>query len=139
MTWQTKQTIDAAPLAGLRGGEFALLATIETALAQDVALELTVKPTASPDPGPTAVYARTSLDGVVWSSGVTSGFDASKIGTMPLIDMTMQAKDGAAKTAVVSLARALGWMPPFVQLVVRNESPDTLAATGHAAAYAIKL
>lgn len=139
MTWQAKNPINADPLNGLRGGEFVLLATIDASAAQDVALELTIKSEPVPDPGPVSICLLTSLDGSVWSTGVTSGFDASKVGGMALAGVQMLDKGGAAQTVVVSLARALGWMPPFVRVVIQNASPDTLPTSGHSAAYALSV
>lgn len=91
----------------------------------DLLVELSITPGTVSGNKQAVLFAQASLDGSTFQTGAnsTDEADMTLIGTMPLNS------NSAAQTKIFSVALAYGGvLPPFVRLVVKNDSGATFTA-----------
>ncbi len=82
-----------------------------------------------------SVFAKVSMDNTNFTTGPESGTTTTDepnlyfLGTVPLNT------NGTAQTKAFSIAQALGFVPPYCKIVVKNETGAALAASGHGVYY----
>ena len=101
----------------------------------DVVVEVEATPGTVAGNKQLVVFARVSMDGTNYSTGPVSGSTATDepnlkfLGTVPLnTNSTLQRN-------ALSVVSALGYVPPYLEIVVKNDSGAALAASGHAVSY----
>ncbi len=102
----------------------------------DLIIEVSATPGTVGDKRQLQVFARASLDGTVYSTGPVSGTTITdepnlrQLGSLPLnTNATLQRSH-------FSVAGTLGYVPPYVEIVVKNETGAALASSGQAVHYA---
>ena len=101
----------------------------------DVVVEVEATPGTVAGNKQLVVFARVSMNGTNYSTGPVSGSTATDepnlkfLGTVPLnTNSTLQRN-------ALSVVSALGYVPPYLEIVVKNDSGAALAASGHAVNY----
>ena len=81
------------------------------------------------------MFVQASFDGTHFSTGPTSGTatadepDLLLLGTLPLNS------SGVLQRKPFAVAAVLGYVPPYLNVIVKNETGSALAASGHAVYY----
>lgn len=101
----------------------------------DVVVEVEATPGTVAGNKQLVVFARVSMNGTNYSTGPVSGTTATDepnlkfLGTVPLnTNATLQRN-------ALSVVSALGYVPPYMEIVVKNDSGAALASSGHAVNY----
>ena len=101
----------------------------------DVVVEVEATPGTVAGNKQLVVFARVSMDGTNYSTGPVSGTTATDepnlkfLGTVPInTNATLQRN-------ALSVVSALGYVPPYLEIVVKNDSGAALASSGHAVNY----
>lgn len=116
-----RTALSATGLSTLASGAYATSAALNNTTNQplDDLVELAVTPGATSGNKQAVLFAQASLDGVNFQTGAnsTDEMDMTLIGTLPLNT------GGQLQRKIFSIAAAYGGiLPPYVQLVVKNDS-----------------
>ncbi len=102
----------------------------------DVLIEVAATPGTVAGNRQVVIFGRVSLDGTNYSTGPVSGSTATDepnlrfLGTVPCnTNATLQRNS-------VSVMAALGYVPPHLEIVIKNDTGAALAASGNAVHYA---
>lgn len=101
----------------------------------DVVVEVSATPGTVASNKQLLVFLQVSFDGTDYSTGPVSGTTVTDepnlrfLGALPLLS------NATLQRGAFSVMAALGYVPPFFKLVVKNETGVALAASGHAAYY----
>jgi hypothetical protein len=122
-------------LGTLANGTYVNAGTITSSNALDVIVEVNALPNGvTSGDQQIVVFAQESLDGTNFSSGPTSGTtttdesDLYFLGTVPVNSANQQTK-------AFSVAAALGWVPPYLNVIVKNDCG--VALTSGSVAYSL--
>lgn len=130
----TRTTLTTTALNSLASATYVSAGTIDASAIDplDVVIEVEATPGTVAGNKQLVVFLRVSMDGTNFSSGPVSGTTATDepnlkfIGTVPLnTNATLQRN-------ALSVMSALGFVPPHMQVVVKNDSGAALAGSGHA-------
>lgn len=102
----------------------------------DVVIEVEATPGTVAGNKQLLVFARVSLDGTNFSSGPVSGTTATDEANLRLLGVLPLNTNATQQRGMFSVASALGYVPPHIQIVVKNDSGAALAGSGHAVHYA---
>lgn len=103
----------------------------------DVLVDVAVTPGTVAGNKQLIVFAKVSLNGTDWTTGPETGSTATDepnlrfIGTVPCNTNATQQRN------MLSVVSALGFIPPHLEIVVKNETGAALAASGHSVHYAL--
>ncbi len=138
--WTTLSNIGAggSQLNSLATGNFVSLGDMDLSSLDplDLVLELAITPGTPTGLQQATIFAQVSYDNSNWTTGPVSGststdeVDLYLIGSLPL------------KTAAVlqrktySVLAALGFIPPYLRFIIKNETGVSLASSGHTCKYA---
>ncbi|WP_439587645.1 hypothetical protein [Hydrogenophaga sp.] len=78
------------------------------------------------------VFARISMDGTHFSTGPVSGSSTNEEPNLRFLGVLPLPTSAVLQRAMFSVAAALGFVPPHIQIVIKNDSGAALAASGHA-------
>lgn len=117
----------------LAAGSFCVTSAIDLSATDplDALVQVEVTPGTVSGNKQVLVYAKVSLDGTAYSTGPESGSTATDepnlffLGALPLNSNATLQRD------VFSVAAALGFVPPYMKVVLKNDSGVALAASGH--------
>lgn len=135
--WGTRTTLTSTALNSLASATYVSAGTINLTTPDplDVAIEVEATPGTVSGNKQLAVFAKVSFDGTDYSTGPESGTTTTDepnlyfLGTLPLnTNSTLQRKS-------FSVLSALGFVPPYLKIIVKNESGAALAASGHKVSY----
>lgn len=138
-SWGTKTTLTSTALNSLASSTYVSAGTIDLTTPDplDVAVEVEATPGTVSGNKQLVVFAKTSFDGTDFSTGPETGTTATDepnlylLGTLPLnTNSTQQRK-------AFSVISALGFVPPHLEVVIKNDSGAALAASGHKVSYAL--
>lgn len=94
----------------------------------DVLVDITVTPGTVSGNKQLLVFVKVSLDGTNYTSGPESGSTATDEPNLYLIGALPLNSNATAQRGVFSVAAALGYVPPYLKVVVRNDSGAALTA-----------
>lgn len=101
----------------------------------DVVVEVEATPGTVSGNKQLVVYAKVSMDGTNYSTGpetstvTTDETNLRLLGSVPLNSNATQQRNA------FSVVSALGFVPPYMRIIVKNDSGSALAASGHAVNY----
>lgn len=130
----TRTTLTTSALNSLASATYVSAGTIDASAIDplDVVIEVAVTPETVSGNKQAVVFLRVSMDGTNYSTGPVSGSTVTDepnlkfLGTVPLnTNATLQRN-------ALSVMAALGFIPPHMQVVVKNDSGAAFAASGHA-------
>lgn len=133
----TKTTLTSTALNSLASANYVSAGDIDLTSVDplDVLVEVEATPGTVASRKQLLVFAKISLDGTNWSTGPQSGStetdepDLYPLGPLPLnTNSTLQRK-------VFSVMSALGFIPPHLRIVVKNETGAALASSGNQVSY----
>lgn len=138
--WGTKTTLTSTALNSLASAAYASAGAIDlTATGPlDVAIEVEATPGTVSGNKQLVVFAKVSFDGTNYSTGPESGSTATdepnlyQLGTLPLNSNATPQRNS------FSVMSAIGFVPPYLKIVLKNETGAALAASGHAVRYSLK-
>jgi len=134
----TKTNLTTTALNSLASATYVSAGAIDASSAdpQDIIIEVEATPGTVSGNKRLKVFLQESLDNSAFSTGPVSGTTVTDepvlypIGVLPLaVNATLQRK-------AFSVAAALGWVPPYANIIVQNDSGAALAASGNAVNYA---
>jgi hypothetical protein len=94
----------------------------------DVLVDITVTPGTVSGNKQLLVFVKVSLDGTNYTTGPESGSTATDEPNLYLIGALPLNTNSTAQRGVFSVAAALGYVPPYLKVVVRNDSGAALTA-----------
>lgn len=133
----TKTTLTSTALNSLASANYVSAGDIDLTSVDplDVLVEVEATPGTVSGNKQLVVFAKASLDGTDWSTGPQTGStntdepNLSFLGVLPLnTNSTLQRK-------AFSVMAALGFIPPHLRIVVKNDSGAALASSGHKVSY----
>lgn len=133
----TRTTLTTTALDNLASATYVNAGTVDTTAIDplDVVVEVNATPGTVSSNKQLVVFIQVSMDGTNYSTGPVSGTTTTdepnlkRIGTLPLnTNSTLQ-------RSAFSVISALGYVPPFFKVIVKNESGAALASSGHAVYY----
>lgn len=103
----------------------------------DVLIEVAATPGTVASNKQLVVYAKASTDNSGWTTGPGSGTSTTdepnlyQLGTLPL------GSNATSQMKIFSVAAALGFVPPYIKIVIKNETGVALAASGSSVYYTL--
>jgi hypothetical protein len=94
----------------------------------DVLVDITVTPGTVSGNKQLLVFAKVSLDGTNYTTGPESGSSAVDEPNLYLLGALPLNTNTTAQRGVFSVANALGYVPPYLKIVVRNDSGAAFSA-----------
>lgn len=131
----TRTALTTTALNSLASATYVSAGTIDMSTIDpvDYLIEVTVTPGTVAAPKQVVVFAKVSTDTV--SSGFTSGPESGTTTTdepnlIPLGAVACNSNN-TPQTSIFSIFSALGFVPPFCKIIIKNETGAQLAASGH--------
>lgn len=130
----TRTTLTTSALDSLAASTYVSAGTIDVTAIDpiDTVVEVEATPGTTSGNKQLVVFAQVSFDNTNFSTGPVSGTTATDepnlrfLGTLPLnTNSTLQ-------RGAFSVMSALGYVPPYFRIIVKNDSGAALAASGHA-------
>lgn len=81
------------------------------------------------------VFAKVSMDGANYSTGPESSTMTTDEPNLRLLGSVPLNTNSALQRNAFSVVSALGFVPPYMRVIVKNDSGAALAASGHAVNY----
>lgn len=130
----SRTTLTTSALNSLASATYVSAGTIDVSATDplDVIVELEITPGTVAGNKQAVLFLKTSLDGTNYSTGPESGTGATDepnlrfLGTLPL------GSNATLQRGAFSVMAALGFVPPYMKVIVKNDSGAALAASGHA-------
>lgn len=101
----------------------------------DVVVEVEATPGTVSGNKQLVVFAKVSFDGVDFSTGPESGTTTTDEPNLKLLGSVVLNTNATLQRNAFSVAAALGYVPPHIKIVVKNDSGAALAASGHEVNY----
>ena len=134
-----KTALTTSALNSLASATYVSAGTIDLTAADplDVLVEVAATPGTVSGNKQVVVFAKVSLDGSTWTSGPETGTTATDepnlkfLGTVPCNTNSTQQRN------TLSVMSALGYVPPNLEIVIKNDTGAALAASGNSVYYAV--
>lgn len=103
----------------------------------DVVVEVEVTPGTVAGNKQVAVFAKVSLDGTNYSTGPETGSSSTDEANLKFLGAVPCATNALLQRQSFSVVAALGFVPPYINIVVKNDTGSALASSGHSVNYAV--
>lgn len=135
----TKTALTTSALNSLASATYVSAGTIDLTAADplDVLVEVAATPGTVSGNKQVVVFAKVSLDGSTWTSGPETGTTATDEPNLKFIGTVPCNTNSTQQINTLSVVSALGFIPPHLEIVVKNETGAALAASGHSVHYAV--
>lgn len=134
-----KTALTTSALNSLASATYVSAGTID--LTSDDPLDVLVEVAATPGTvtgnRQVVVFAKVSLDGSTWTSGPETGSTATDEPNLKFIGTVPCNTNSTQQINTLSVVSALGFIPPHLEIVVKNDTGAALAASGHSVHYAV--
>lgn len=135
----TKTALTTSALNSLASATYVSAGTID--LTTDDPLDVLVEVSATPGTvsgnKQVVVFAKVSLDGSTWTSGPETGTTATDEPNLKFIGTVPCNTNSTQQVNTLSVVSALGFIPPHLEIVVKNDTGAALASSGHSVHYAV--
>lgn len=137
--WGTRTALTTTALNSLASATYVAAGAIDLTTPDplDVVIEVEATPGTVSDNKQLVVFAKVSLDGTNYSTGPESGTTATDEPNLYLLGALPLNTNSTLQRESFSVMSALGFVPPYLKLIVKNETGAALAASGHAVRYAV--
>lgn len=133
----TRTSLTTSALNSLASATYVSAGTIDLTSADplDVLVDVAVTPGTVAGNKQLIVFAKVSLNGTDWTTGPETGSTATDepnlrfLGTVPCNTNATQQRN------MLSVVSALGYVPPHIEIVIKNDTGAALAASGHSVYY----
>lgn len=134
----TRTSLTTTALNSLAAATYVSAGTIDLTAADplDLLVEVTATPGTVSGNKQLVVFAKVSLDGTNWTTGPETGTTATDEPNLKFLGTVPLNTNSTAQTNTLSVMSALGFVPPHLEIVVKNDSGVALAASGHSVYYA---
>ena len=135
----TRTALTTSALNSLATATYASAGTLDLTAADplDVLIEVTATPGTVAGNKQVVVFAKVSLDGTNWTTGPETGSTATDEPNLKFIGTVPCNTNATQQINTLSVVSALGFIPPHLEIVVKNETGAALAASGHSVHYAV--
>lgn len=131
----TRTALTTSALDLLNSATYIVAGTIDVSALDpvDYLVEVTVTPGTVATPKQVAVFAKISTDTVStnFTSGPETGTGTTDESNLYLLGVIPCNSNATPQTKTFSIFSALGFVPPFCKIIVKNETGAQLAASGH--------
>lgn len=133
----TRTTLTTSAVNSLASATYVSAGVIDVSSVDplDVVVEVEITPGTVSGNKQGVVFARVSMDGTNYSSGPTSGTTATDEPNLKFLGTVPLNTNAALQRNALSVISALGYVPPFLEIVIKNDSGATVAASGNAVYY----
>lgn len=130
----TRTALTTAALDALTAGAYVSAGVVNVSATDplDVVVEVAATPGTVAGNKQLLVFARVSFDGSTFSTGPTSGSVTTDEANLRFLGALPLASNATLQRGAFSVMSALGFVPPWLDVVVKNDSGAALAASGHA-------
>lgn len=135
----TKTALTTSALNSLASATYVSAGTIDLTAADplDVLVEVAATPGTVSGNRQVVVFAKVSLDGSTWTSGPETGTTATDEPNLKFIGTVPCNTNSTQQTNTLSVVSALGFIPPHLEIVIKNDTGAALASSGHSVHYAV--
>ena len=140
--WSTQTALGSASgLNSLASGTYVSLGDVDLSSIDplDVSVDLQVTPGVTTGLEQVSLFAKVSWDGSNWSSGPESGTTTTDEGDLYFLGALPLRTDSTVQRKSFPIMAALGFVPPWIRIIAKNETGAALAGSGNAANYATLL
>lgn len=134
----TRTELTSAALNSLASANYVSAGVIDVSALDplDVLVEVAATPGTVTGNRQVLVFARVSLDGTNYTTGPVSGSVATDESNLVFLGVLPCNTNATQQRKTFSVIAALGYIPPFIQVVIKNDTGAALAASGHSVHYA---
>ena len=134
----TRTSLTTSALNSLAAATYVSAGTIDLTATDplDLLVEVTATPGTVSGNKQLVVFAKVSLDGTNWTTGPETGSTATDEPNLKFLGTVPLNTNSTAQTNTLSVMSALGFVPPHLEIVCKNDSGAALAASGHSVYYA---
>lgn len=135
----TKTALTTSALNSLASATYVSAGTIDLTAADplDILVEVAATPGTVSGNKQVVVFAKVSLDGSTWTSGPETGTTTTDEPNLKFIGTVPCNTNSTQQVNTLSVVSALGFIPPHLEIVVKNDTGAALAASGHSVHYAV--
>lgn len=135
----TKTALTTSALNSLASATYVSAGTIDLTAADplDVLVEVAATPGTVSGNKQVVVFAKVSLDGSTWTSGPETGSTATDEPNLKFIGTVPCNTNSTQQINTLSVVSALGFIPPHLEIVIKNDTGAALASSGHSVHYAV--
>lgn len=135
----SKTALTTSALNSLASATYVSAGTIDLTAADplDVLVEVAATPGTVSGNKQVVVFAKVSLDGSTWTSGPETGSTATDEPNLKFIGTVPCNTNSTQQINTLSVVSALGFIPPHLEIVVKNDTGAALASSGHSVHYAV--
>lgn len=135
----SKTTLTTSALDSLASATYVSAGTIDLTAADplDVLVEVAATPGTVAGNKQVVVFAKVSLDGTTWTTGPETGTTATDEPNLRFLGTVPCNTNATQQINTLSVMSALGFVPPHLEIVVKNDTGAALAASGHSVHYAV--
>lgn len=134
-----RTALTTSALNSLASATYVSAGTIDLTSADplDVLVEVTATPGTVSGNRQIVVFAKVSLDGTNFTTGPETGSTATDEPNLKFLGTVPCNTSSTRQTNVLSVVGALGFVPPHLEIVVKNDTGAALVASGHSVHYAV--
>lgn len=135
----SKTALTTSALNSLANSTYVSAGTVDLTAADplDVLVEVAATPGTVSGNKQVVVFAKVSLDGTTWTTGPETGTTATDEPNLRFLGTVPCNTNAAQQVNTLSVISALGYVPPHLEIVVKNDTGAALAASGHSVHYAV--
>ena len=135
----SKTALTTSALNSLASATYVSAGTIDLTAADplDVLVEEAATPGTVAGNRQLVVFAKVSLDGSTWTSGPETGSTATDESNLRFLGTVPCNTNATQQLNTLSVVSALGYVPPHIEIVVKNDTGAALATSGHSVHYAV--
>ena len=133
----SRTTLTTSALNSLASATYVSAGTIDVSSTDpvDVVVEVEATPGTVSGNKQVLVFAQVSFDNTNFSTGPTSGTTTTDEPNLRYVGAVPVQTNSTLQRNAFSVASALGYVPPYFKIIVKNDSGAALAASGHAVYY----
>lgn len=133
----TRTSLTTTALNSLAAATYVSAGTLDLTTVDplDVLVEVSATPGTVAGNKQLVVFAKVSLDGINWTTGPESGSTATDEPNLKFLGTVPLNTNATSQTNTLSIMSALGYIPPYLEVVCKNDSGAALAASGHSVHY----
>lgn len=135
----SRTTLTTSALNSLASATYVSAGTIDVSATDplDVVVEVEITPGTVSSNKQALVFAQSSFDNTNFETGPTSGTTTTDEPNLRLIGNLPLATNSTLQRKAFSIAAALGFVPPYFKIIVKNETGASLASSGNAVYYTV--
>lgn len=136
-----RTSLTTSALDSLASATYVAAGTIDVSASDplDVIIEVEATPGTVSGNKQLVVFIKESLDNTNFSTGPESGTTTTDESNLYLLGVVPLNTNSTLQRKAFSVAERLGWVPPYIKVICKNDSGVALASSGHAVNYSTVL